>query len=391
MATGPRIRVIGRLIDARDAETGATLDREALRNEIAVLFMAGHETTANTMAWIWYLLSQAPDVEARLHEEIDTVLAGRPASLADVPKLTYTRAVLDEAMRLYPPVPILPREALQDETFEGQRIPKGSLVLVVPWLLHRHRKLWDEPDAFIPERFLGERAARIPKFAYLPFSIGPRVCAGLAFGLTESVLGIATSGAGGHIAAGAGRYGSSRLQADAAPGERPADDRAAPCGGAAAAAGRPGRWRGAGLSGPPWLIAHTCRPFGRCCAAVRTVRRRSATGCATRAMGGLNLGLHHALRALPTDWCSAFGAANAGCRPRRYSESDARARRLWRALRPLEASPAEVDAAMRRLWRSVCAHHGRIFGAAPPVGRGARRGDRRRTSARCGRGRPQGA
>jgi len=184
--------VIGRLIDARDPETGAPLGREALRNEIAVLFMAGHETTANTMAWVWYLLSQAPDVEARLHAEIDTVLAGRPATLADMPKLVYTRAILDETMRLYPPVPILPREALRDERFEGHAISKGAIVLVVPWLLHRHRKLWDDPDAFIPERFLGERGDRISKFAYLPFSVGPRVCAGMAFGMTEAVLGIAT-------------------------------------------------------------------------------------------------------------------------------------------------------------------------------------------------------
>lgn len=186
------ISVIQQLIDARDPETGVRLDREALRNEVAVLFMAGHETTANSLAWVWYLLSQAPDVEARLHGEIDQVLQGRAPTLTDVPKLVYARAVFEEAMRLYPPVPILPREALKEEVFEGQRIPKGSLVFVVPWLLHRHRKFWDQPDHFIPERFLGENGARISKFAYLPFSIGPRICAGMSFGLTEAILSIAT-------------------------------------------------------------------------------------------------------------------------------------------------------------------------------------------------------
>jgi cytochrome P450 len=189
---GDDVSVIGRLLDARDEDTGAPLDAVALRNEAAVLFMAGHETTANTLAWTWYLLSQTPEVEARLHAELDTVLGGRPPTLADVPQLVYTRAILEETLRLYPPVPLLLREATQDETFQEHRIPKGSLMILSPWLLHRHKKLWTQPDHFIPERFLpgGERPAS--KFAYVPFSIGPRICAGLAFGLTESILSMAT-------------------------------------------------------------------------------------------------------------------------------------------------------------------------------------------------------
>jgi cytochrome P450 len=184
--------VVGRLIDARDDETGMGLDAKALRNEAAVLFMAGHETTANALAWTWFLLSQAPEVEARLHAELDSVLGRRPVTLADVPKLVYTRAVFDEALRLYPPVPILPRETVKEETFNDVPIPKGSILLVVPWLLHRHKKLWDKPDQFFPERFLPENAARISKFAYIPFSVGPRICAGMSFGLTEAILCLAT-------------------------------------------------------------------------------------------------------------------------------------------------------------------------------------------------------
>jgi cytochrome P450 len=189
---GDGVSVIGHLFDARDEETGQPLDREALRNEAAVLFMAGHETTANSLAWTWYLLSQAPEVEARLHAEVDSVLNGRPPTLEDVPRLIYTRAVFEEALRLYPPVPLLSREAVRAESFQDTDIPKGSLILVVPWLLHRHRKLWEKPDHFLPERFLPGYHRPPSKFSYVPFSIGPRVCPGMGFGLTEAVLCIAT-------------------------------------------------------------------------------------------------------------------------------------------------------------------------------------------------------
>jgi len=189
---GSEVSVIGRLLDARDAETGQALGPRDLRNEAAVLFLAGHETTANSLAWTWYLLSQAPEVEAKLHAELDAVLGGRLPTIAEVPQLVYTRAIFDEALRLYPPIPILAREALQEESFGGERIPKGSLVFVVPWLLHRHKKLWRNPDHFIPERFLPEQASAISKFAYVPFSVGPRICAGMSFGATEAILCLAT-------------------------------------------------------------------------------------------------------------------------------------------------------------------------------------------------------
>lgn len=183
--------LVSLLLDARD-ESGAPLSKEAIRNEVAVLFMAGHETTANALAWTWYLLSQASSVEQKLHAELESVLKGRAPELNDVPNLVYTRAIIDEAMRLYPPVAVLARECLVDEHYNGYRIPKGSLVMVVPWLLHRHRKLWSNPDAFIPERFLPGSGEPVSKYAYVPFSSGPRICPGMAFGITEAVLCLAT-------------------------------------------------------------------------------------------------------------------------------------------------------------------------------------------------------
>ncbi len=184
--------MIRMLLEARDPETGEALDREALRNEAAVIFMAGHETTANSLAWTWFLLSQAPEVEARLHAELADVLGGRLPALDDVPRLVYTRAVFEEAIRLYPPVPLLGRQAVHEETIRNRTIPAGSLLIVIPWLLHRHRRLWEQPDHFVPERFLPENAASRERYSYIPFSVGPRVCAGQAFGLTEAILCLAT-------------------------------------------------------------------------------------------------------------------------------------------------------------------------------------------------------
>lgn len=174
-------------------ETAAanTLTREQIRNELIVLFMAGHETTANTLAWAWYLVSQCPDVEQRLHDEVDAVLGNRSATFADVAKLTYTRAIIEETMRLYPPVPILSREAIADDTIRKRHIPAGSIMLVVPWLLHRHKQYWDKPDHFMPERFLDDAPAKPDRYTYIPFSIGPRVCIGKYFGTVETTLCLA--------------------------------------------------------------------------------------------------------------------------------------------------------------------------------------------------------
>jgi len=172
---------------ARNPELG--LDQTALRHEAATIFMAGHETTAATLTWVWYLLSHAPWVEEAVIGEIERVTGGAMPSIDDVPKLDWCRAVIEETLRLYPPVPILARQPREADEIDGHPIKPASLALVVPWLLHRAQDLWDAPHAFKPERFLGEQRP-IP-YSYIPFAIGPRICAGLNFGLSESILCLA--------------------------------------------------------------------------------------------------------------------------------------------------------------------------------------------------------
>jgi cytochrome P450 len=182
--------VIGGLLEARD-DDGNPLSRDAIISEAAVIFMAGHETTANTLAWTWFLLSQCERTRTRLHAELDRVLAGRSPTFQDVANLPFTKAVIEETLRLYPPVPILAREAMADTSIGGKPVPKGSLVMVVPWLMHRNPVLWSKPDIFDPDRFLNPKAKKPNKYGYVPFSIGPRICAGLQFGMTEAILSLA--------------------------------------------------------------------------------------------------------------------------------------------------------------------------------------------------------
>ena len=168
-----------------------SLTREQIRNELIVLFMAGHGMTANTLAWVWYLVSQCPEVEGRLHQEIDQVLGERPATYADVTDLKYTRAVIEETMRLYPPLPILLREVIADDTIRKREVPAGSIMLVAPWLLHRHKQYWDKPDHFLPERFLDTAPRKPDPYVYIPFSGGPRGSLGKDFALVEMTLCLA--------------------------------------------------------------------------------------------------------------------------------------------------------------------------------------------------------
>jgi cytochrome P450 len=178
-----------RLVAAKDPEDGAGLSAAEVRDEVITIFMAGHETTAVTMTWVWYLLSHHPLEESKLHQEIDSVLAGRAPSLDDLPKLTYTRMIIEETMRLYPPAPgISVRQAQAADEVSGFKVAPGLQVLISPWILHRHRRLWDDPERFDPMRFTKEASDRRPRFSYLPFGGGPRVCIGATLAMTEATL-----------------------------------------------------------------------------------------------------------------------------------------------------------------------------------------------------------
>ncbi len=178
-----------RLVAATDPDDGVGLNATEVRDEVITIFMAGHETTAVTMTWVWYLLSQHPSEEATLHAELDTVLAGRTPTVEDLPNLPYARMVIEEAMRVYPPAPgISIREAKQADEVCGFKVTPGLQVLISPWVLHRHRRLWENPEQFDPTRFTKEASEKRPRFAYLPFGGGPRVCIGATLALTEATL-----------------------------------------------------------------------------------------------------------------------------------------------------------------------------------------------------------
>jgi cytochrome P450 len=182
------VDLLSMLLSARDEETGEAMTDEQLRVEVMTFLLAGQETTALALTWTWYLLSQHPDARRRLEEEIDTVLGGRPPEYGDLVNLPYTRMVIDEAMRLYPPAWGISRQALSDDRLGGFHLPRGWLVFVIPYVLHRLPAFWEHPDAFDPERFSPERSADRPKFVYLPFGGGPRQCIGNHFALIEMQL-----------------------------------------------------------------------------------------------------------------------------------------------------------------------------------------------------------
>lgn len=185
--------LLDRLIVSRDEQTGIGMTPREIRDEVLTVFVAGHETTALALMWTWYLLSIHPEHEARMHDELGAVLNGRTPVWEDVPKLAYTKMILQESMRLYPPVHTLAfREAQADDAICGVRVPKGSTITIIPWILHRHRSYWDEPGRFDPERFTPEANARRERLSYLPFGFGPRVCIGASFAMTEAVLILAT-------------------------------------------------------------------------------------------------------------------------------------------------------------------------------------------------------
>jgi cytochrome P450 len=185
--------LLSMLLLAQDEEgDGSTMTDVQLRDEAMTLFVAGHETTANALTWTWYLLSQHPEVEATLHQEIDAALAGKLPAADDFRRLRYTEMVFAEAMRLYPPAWTLGRRALNDYQVNGHTIPAGSILLMSPWVMHHDPRYYPDPFRFEPERWTSEAREARPKFAYFPFGGGPRVCIGESFAWMEGVLLIAT-------------------------------------------------------------------------------------------------------------------------------------------------------------------------------------------------------
>lgn len=164
---------------------------QQLRDEVMTLFLAGHETTANALAWTWFLLAEHPEVDLRLAAELDRVLGGRPPTLDDLPALPYTRMVFSEAMRLYPPAWLLGRRAARDCSIGGYGIPRGAVVLVSQWVVHHDPRWYPDPFRFDPDRWAADVPAR-PKYAYFPFGGGPRRCVGEAFAWAEGLLVLAT-------------------------------------------------------------------------------------------------------------------------------------------------------------------------------------------------------
>jgi cytochrome P450 len=184
--------LLSMLMAARDEETGQQMDDKLLRDEVATLMLAGHETTANALSWTWMLLAQHPAARQKLQVELQQVLAGRSPTLADLRQLTYTNQVVKESMRLYPPVAVFGREAAQDCTIGDYEIQQGTVITISQWVMHRHPQYFDNPEAFEPERWTDEFEKQLPRGVYIPFGDGPRVCIGKGFAQMEAGLLLAT-------------------------------------------------------------------------------------------------------------------------------------------------------------------------------------------------------
>jgi cytochrome P450 len=184
--------LLSMLLSARDEETGLGMSDQQLRDEVLTLLLGGHETTAMALTWTWYLLSQHPEVECRLHAELDSVLSGQRPSVEHLDALPYTRMVIQEAMRLYPPVFGFTRFATASDEIGGYPVPAKSIIFLSAYCTHRHPACWEEPEVFDPQRFTPERSTGRPRFAYFPFGGGPRQCIGNTFAMMEAQLVLAT-------------------------------------------------------------------------------------------------------------------------------------------------------------------------------------------------------
>jgi cytochrome P450 len=183
--------LLGLLLRARDEETGAMMDAQQLRDEVITLFFAGFETTARSLTWGWYMLTRHLDAQQKIQAEVDAVLGARLPAIDDLFALNYTRQVVDETLRLYPPTALLARQNSEADTIGGYTIPAGSLIILVPYFVHRHPSVWEDAERFDPDRFAAGANEARARSAYIPFAAGPRVCLGNNFALLEMVYAMA--------------------------------------------------------------------------------------------------------------------------------------------------------------------------------------------------------
>lgn len=183
--------LVSLLLWARDEETGQSMSDRQIRDELMTMLQAGHDTVSDAIAWTWFLMAKHPDVRERVEEEVDAVLGGRPPGMEDLARLDYTGRVIQESMRVYPPAWVFARTPVEDDVIGGYYIPAKSLVVISPYVTHRMPELWENPEAFDPDRFLPARSEGRPRFAYYPFSAGPRQCVGASLAVLEAQMIIA--------------------------------------------------------------------------------------------------------------------------------------------------------------------------------------------------------
>jgi len=191
-STGNHTDLLAMLLAARDEDDGQGMTDEQVRDEVMTIFVAGHETTANTMSWIFYLLATHPEAEQKLHDELKSVLGGRLPTVEDIPNLTYVNLIISETLRLYPAAWTINREVVEPVEIGGHTYEPGDTLMMSQYVMHRQEKYFDDPDEFRPERFAGDLLKRIPAYAYFPFGGGPRVCIGNNFALMEAALLLST-------------------------------------------------------------------------------------------------------------------------------------------------------------------------------------------------------